>query len=244
MPQSTAAIAPWLMHPGGWQPLRAGTVALLLLTYLASAVQLPATRTPPQTFVGGSSRARRRGPPTRKATLTFAPSFKAAYRARGSAPLTGSDGPLLHEYVVSELTPRHELTAMLHGLGSSGQLETALQLVQLALEVDAGADEGMASIVLNRCAELGRMDLCDELIHSLSDQSVPLSGLTYCILIKGHGRAGDVRLVSQTYTQMRKLHVAIDLPTFNALVGLRSPPEPHARSAVPPCRSNASPHAP
>ena len=150
----------------------------------------------------------------------------------------------MYEYIVSDRTPRNELVAMLHGLSSSGQLERASELLRHAMEMDVRTDERMASIVLNRCAELGRMDLCDELIHSLSDQSVPLSGLTYCILIKGHGRAGDVRLVSQTYTQMRKLHVAIDLPTFNALVGLRSPPEPHARSAVPPCRSNASPHAP
>ena len=61
------------------------------------------------------------------------------------------------------------------------------------------------------------MDLCQQMMASLSSSAVPLSGLTYCILIKGHGRAGNIRRVRQTYASMRELQVAIDLPTFNAL---------------------------
>ena len=61
------------------------------------------------------------------------------------------------------------------------------------------------------------MDLCQQMMASLSSSAVPLSGLTYCILIKGHGRAGNIRRVRQTYASMRELEVAIDLPTFNAL---------------------------
>ena len=55
--------------------------------------------------------------------------------AHGSAPLDATKGPLLHEYVVSARTPRHELSAMLHGLSGSGQVEAASQLLQHALEV-------------------------------------------------------------------------------------------------------------
>jgi len=76
--------------------------------------------------------------------------------------------------------------------------------------VEAAADEGLASIVLNRCADLGRMDLCQEMMASLGETAVPLSGLTYCILIKGHGRAGNIRRVRQTYASMRELQVVID----------------------------------
>ena len=36
------------------------------------------------------------------------------------------------------------------------------------------------------------MDLCQQMMASLSSSAVPLSGLTYCILIKGHGRAGKL----------------------------------------------------
>ena len=78
--------------------------------------------------------------------------------------------------------------------------------------MEAAADEGLASIVLNRCADLGRMDLCQEMMESLGGSAVPLSGLTYCILIKGHGRTGNIRLVRQTYASMRELQVGIDLP--------------------------------
>ena len=76
--------------------------------------------------------------------------------------------------------------------------------------MEAAADEGLASIVLNRCADLGRMDLCQEMMASLGETAVPLSGLTYCILIKGHGRAGNIRRVRQTYASMRELQVVID----------------------------------
>ena len=36
---------------------------------------------------------------------------------------------------MSARTPRHELSAMLHGLSGSGQVEAASQLLQHALEV-------------------------------------------------------------------------------------------------------------
>ena len=116
----------------GW--LLVSGLLMLQATVWGSAVL---TRT---TNAGSSAKVRRRGPPPLTATVTFAPSFKAAYRARGSAPLTATTGPLLHEYVVSAGTPRHELSAMLHGLSGSGQVETASQLLQHALEVEAAAD--------------------------------------------------------------------------------------------------------
>ena len=67
------------------------------------------------------------------------------------------------------------------------------------------------------------MDLCQEMMTSLSSSAVPLSGLTYCILIKGHGRAGNIRRVSQTYGRMRELEVCpppSTLDTFDPRRGL------------------------
>ena len=110
------------------------------LLLLQAAVRGSAVLTRTTSAGGFPAKVRRRGPPPLTATVTFAPSFKAAYRARGSAPLTATRGPLLHEYVVSAGTPRHELSAMLHGLSGSGQVETASQLLQHALEVEAAAD--------------------------------------------------------------------------------------------------------
>jgi len=117
-----------------------GTLALLSgLLLLQAAVRGSAVLTRTTKAGGSPAKVRRRGPPPLTASVTFAPSFKAAYRARGSAPLTATKGPLLHEYVVSARTPRHELSAMLHGLSGSGQVEAASQLLRHALEVDPHA---------------------------------------------------------------------------------------------------------
>lgn len=158
-------------------------------------------------------RPARTAPPVR-----FVPSFKAAYRAHGAAPLPDDvEGAQMYEYVVSDRTPRNELVAMLHGLSSSGQLERASELLRHAMEMDVRTDERMVSIVLNRCADQGRMDLCSSMLQSMRQVDVPVGHLTYCILIKGHGRAGDVQLVRKTYAGMRKQRVDADLPTFNAM---------------------------
>ena len=119
-----------------------GMRALALLSgllLLQAAVRGSAVLTRTTKAGGSPAKVRRRGPPPLTASVTFAPSFKAAYRARGSAPLTATKGPLLHEYVVSARTPRHELSAMLHGLSGSGQVEAASQLLRHALEVDPHA---------------------------------------------------------------------------------------------------------
>ena len=113
-----------------------GTLALLSgLLLLQAAVRGSAVLTRTTNPGGSPAKVRRRGPPPRHASVTFAPSFKAAHIARGSAPLHAAKGPLLHEYVVSARTPRHELSAMLHGLSGSGQVEAASQLLRHALEV-------------------------------------------------------------------------------------------------------------
>ena len=43
-----------------------------------------------------------------------------------------------------------------------------------------------------------------------------MSSLTYCILIKGHGRRGDIRQVRHAYRKVQNLDV--DLATFNAIL--------------------------
>ena len=82
---------------------------------------------------------------------------------------------------------------MLNGLSSTGQLEAATSLLshQLAACAMGRRDaEGLASIVLNACADAGRMDLTRGVLTSMRSNGVPFGLLTFCILIKGYGRAG------------------------------------------------------
>ena len=49
-------------------------------------------------------------------------------------------------------------------------------------------------------------------------RAVPMGALSYCILIKGHGRRGDVRGVQRTFAGMVSRRVEVDLATLNALL--------------------------
>ena len=109
---------------------------------------------------------------------------------------------------------------MLNGLCSTGQLEPAIALLAHRLATSAiGSDaEGLSSIVLNACANAGRMDLTRGVLTAMREHHVPIGLLTFCILIKGYGRAGDVDRVTRTYTAMQQLRLAPDLATLNALL--------------------------
>ena len=60
-------------------------------------------------------------------------------------------------------------------------------------------DERLAGIVLNRCANMGRMEVCEALVDGLR-AAVPLGAVTSCIRIKGHGRVGDLKAVRATFS--------------------------------------------
>ena len=62
------------------------------------------------------------------------------------------------------------------------------------------------------------MGLSREVMGAMRDHQVPLSTLSFCILIKGHGRNGDARRVKAAYEGMRTLGITPDLATINALV--------------------------
>ena len=62
------------------------------------------------------------------------------------------------------------------------------------------------------------MDLCEALIGTMRENAVSLSALSFCILIKGYGRAGDMRGVRRAYSTMLRRSVSPDLATFNALL--------------------------
>ena len=81
------------------------------------------------------------------------------------------------------------------------------------------------------------MDLCQQMMTSLSSSAVPLSGLTYCILIKGHGRAGNIRRVRQTYASMRELEVGPPPSTLRPPPSTLHPPP----STLHPRRSTLDP---
>ena len=146
------------------------------------------------------------------------------------------------EYVAQPFTSRLEMRAMLNGLTESRQLEAATKVLSAFLTIsqqrsssssssrardenrELGVtqtdDERLVAIVLNGCADLGQMDRATPLLRLMRERGVPLTALTFCILFKGHGRAGD-------WARVRKLHKALrdsrgvaafDLPTFNALL--------------------------
>lgn len=91
------------------------------------------------------------------APVQFKPSFKAARRALGVRRPVGQDQ--IAEYVVNRRTSQVEMRAMLHGLTSTGQLEPAVRVLDEFVRLTRKPGEQLPSIVLNACAERGRMDL-------------------------------------------------------------------------------------
>ena len=151
-----------------------------------------------------------------RTAIVFDPSFKAARKARGVVERARDA-----EYIVHADTHGKEIRAMLNGLVSTKQLEAAVRLLASYLSLPQewdGNTEGLCSIVLNGCAEARRMDLGKVVIGAMRDANVPLGSLTFCILIKGHGRKGDVRRLERTYEAMNRAGVRPDLATLNALV--------------------------
>lgn len=160
------------------------------------------------------------------APVPFAAVFRAARKASGVRP----DGRGGFEYV--RFTSCREVRAMLHGLVETGQLEAASGLLssylatprrpQAAMEGEVRLmqteDERLASIVLNGCAEQGRMDLSSGVLAVMRDRAVPITSLTFCILFKGHGRSANLPRVRKLHAAMLKHAVAFDLPTCNALL--------------------------
>ena len=146
-----------------------------------------------------------------------------AATARGAEPIESS--PRWYEYRLSAGTSRTELEAMLHGLASTSQLAQAVELLRLgAAHPRLRVDERLAGIVLNRCANMGRMEVCEALVDELRAAAVPLGAVTSCIRIKGHGRAGDLKAVRATFSEMKKANERPDLVTCNALL------DAHARN--------------
>ena len=62
------------------------------------------------------------------------------------------------------------------------------------------------------------MDLSTAVLGAMRKREVPMSELTFCILIKGFGRTGDVPRVRRTYDAMLKQNLVPDLATYNALL--------------------------
>ena len=124
---------------------------------------------------------------------------------------------------------------MLHGLSATGQLGAATSVLSAYLAQQSSSsssggsgaskpadgrqspEERLSAIVLNGCAEEGRMDLSGVVLSALRKRAVPLTSLTYCILFKGYGRAGDVARVRKLHSAIMKMRsVELDLPTYNA----------------------------
>ena len=215
-------------------PRPSGRLALLLLGWAFSRASAAALRAPHRTTLralraSAASLASGFAEPALDAAssaasselIAFVPSFRAAQHARAVVyhPLpTATDA----SYNVSIPVPRAEVTAMLHGLVGTEQFDAATKLLRAHLARGQGrkrlADERLASIVLNRCADRGQMDICERVVNVMRARSVPVGKLTFCILIKGHGRAGNVGKAARTYELMRSQHVEPDLATLNALL--------------------------
>ena len=195
---------------------------MLVLSLAGEGVALSRTLTkppaPPPTFGEPGPSSAYASPAVR-----FVPSFRAAYRARGAEPIESS--PRWYVYRLSAGTSRTELEAMLHGLASTSQLAQAVELLRLgAAHPRLRVDERLAGIVLNRCANMGRMEVCEALVDELRAAAVPLGAVTSCIRIKGHGRVGDLKAVRATFSEMKKANERPDLVTCNALL------DAHARN--------------
>lgn len=155
--------------------------------------------------------------------VRFVPCFRAAYEIDGVVvPRTGEAG-----YNVTGSASGRDIAALLHGLSKSGQLEAADRTLRAHLELRSGraagaqtADEAgrLVQIVLNSLADRGRMQQCAGLLAWMQARGMPLGQVTYCTLIKGHGRSGDWRRVKQIYVAMRRAGVQPDLATCNAAI--------------------------
>ena len=164
-------------------------------------------------------------PLTAATPISFAATFRAADVALGVQRVGKG-----YAYFADPSTSRKEVRAMLHGLSETRQLGAAISVLSSAIGQrlaadglpDAGLtqtdDERLVSIVLNACVEQGRMDLSSGLLLLMRDRGVPLSSLTFCILFKGHGRAGDLRRVRKLHAAILTRNVALDVPTCNALL--------------------------
>ena len=179
--------------------------------------------------------------------VTFLPSFAAAARVPGvqggpqSAERAGGERrehraadtcwqSSAVRYVVSEGSSREDVLRLAHGLTSTGQLSAASELVLAYIELrpeeppmERGgarehADVRLINMVLDACAQRGRMEICSPLLEALGTRRLPRSAYTYCILIKGYGRAKDSSRAASTLQAMRRAGVAPDLATYNALV--------------------------
>ena len=181
---------------------------LLLLAGLAAAVRV-STRpaAPAATAVSG---------------VRFDPTFRAARRASGVKKVASG-----FEYLVRPSTSRAEIRAMLNGLSTTGQLDSASDVLSHYLRETSSSSqeagqqqekERIASIVLNGCAEAGRMELSDGVLKAMVGGGVPVTSLTFCVLFKGYGRAGDLARVQRLHKAMVDRSIAFDVPTFNALL--------------------------
>ena len=209
-------MAPWELLP------RPALLALLSLPYTGAVraaapswqLTVPLRRHAPPQLALAPAAPGSRGLQKEEA-VRFVPSFKAAHRAHGV--VHGADDST--EYVVTPRASRVEIRAMLNGLCETGQLEPAISVLSQRLSTaERGDTEGLVSIVLNACADAGRMDMTRNMLRIMRECEVPIGLLTFCILIKGHGRAGDVARVQRTYATMRQMQLAPDLATLNALL--------------------------
>ena len=125
------------------------------------------------------------------APVQFMPSFKAASRAHG---VVRRGNEHIAEYEVSHGTTGVEVRAMLHWLSRTGQLEPAARVLEQYIQIAPRADEHLASIVLNSCADKGRMDLyaaarlCAHMGTRMNARAGPRSRRT------GSGRRASPRL--------------------------------------------------
>lgn len=79
-------------------------------------------------------------------------------------------------------------------------------------------DVRLANLVLDACAHHGQMASCDSILDALHRCRLSPSAYTYCILIKGYGRARDVARVSAVLDAMAARGLPADVATHNAVI--------------------------
>ncbi|KAG5182086.1 hypothetical protein JKP88DRAFT_319758 [Tribonema minus] len=129
------------------------------------------------------------------------------------------------------LPPLATFRTLVRGLQKAGQVDAAAAILHIALRGASSssssgaaapslpvADEQLCSVVLDLCAETGRMTLAETIVDAMHDRGVPAGNVTHCILVKGYGRQRRAHRVDAALRGMRRARVAPDVVTLNAAV--------------------------
>jgi pentatricopeptide repeat protein len=79
-------------------------------------------------------------------------------------------------------------------------------------------DERLVLLAANLAVDAGRVQIAAKLIYQMQSQGVRLTLYSYAVLLKGFGRAKNIRAVTRTLDAMRQNNLSFDRVTFNSAI--------------------------